>query len=251
MFLTNAGHHIGRCLFEKILVAQFLVHPGQLFGELGDFLLQTGLLLGEIDDSFQHDVDRGTVHQHRSRRFGPRLGAVPVHLNGLQAGQVDDQVPALGDGFGYRGILGVDEDAKGRRRGDVHLAAHIADAGDDGNHHLHPGFRRGVVAGNERFRPAGAHDRSFGARQRVPDLLGDEGGEGVQQDQCLTEDVPQDRACGPARRAAALVIEDRLDRLQVPVAQLVPYELVDGAGGFVELVGVQGRFGLAGDPVET
>ena len=65
--------------------------------------------------------------------------------------------------------------------GDVHLTAYVADAGDDGHHCLHLRLGRRIVAGLDVIRPSGFHDRTVGAGQRVPDLLGDKGGKGYKQ----------------------------------------------------------------------
>ena len=69
-----------------------------------------------------------------------------------------------------------------------------------------------------------------------PQLLGDEGHEGVQQLEHLVE---HPGGHGARLGLGRLVVagEDRLDQLQIPVAEDVPDELVDGAGRLVELVG--------------
>ncbi len=95
------------------------------------------------------------------------------------------------------------------------------------------------------------HDRALNPGQFLPDLFGDEGHEGVEQ--------PQDGAQDPSRtpwqwRPAGRVffgIELGLDELQVPVAELVPDELVEGVGRQVELIGVQARRDLFGDLLQA
>ena len=126
-----------------------------------------------------------------------------------------------------------------RRDGaDVHLAADLAHAEDE---RLHPGdFALGRLVGGE---VGGAADRAAsitvwaGAagerRDALPDLLGDEGHERMQRAlQRLEHLEPACGACRASRRGEALSrLQHRLGELQVPVAELVPGELVERGGG--------------------
>jgi hypothetical protein len=79
-------------------------------------------------------------------------------------------------------------------------------------------------------------DRARAIAQRMPQLFGDEGHEGVEHHEDLIEH--------PAGDGLGLVIdraplgpspcEQRLDQFEIPVAELVPDEAVDGVGGLVE-----------------
>ncbi len=87
-----------------------------------------------------------------------------------------------------------------------------------------------------------------------PQLFGDEGHEGVEQFQDLVDD-PRHRGAGFDHRLLIVAGEDGLDEFEVPVAEDAPDEFIDGAGGFVELVGFEagghargGALGFAGDP---
>ncbi len=87
-----------------------------------------------------------------------------------------------------------------------------------------------------------------------PQLLGDERHEGMQELQALVE---HPGGAGARLGLGLLVVagEDRLDQLEIPVAEDAPDELVDGGGRLVELVGFDagghgagGALGLPSDP---
>ena len=78
-------------------------------------------------------------------------------------------------------------------------------------------------------------DGLAGPGQVLPDLLGDEGHEGMEQLQDAVEGVGQH---GLGRRVA--LAQADLGELDVPVAELVPDEMVDEVGRLVELVLARG-----------
>ena len=61
----------------------------------------------------------------------------------------------------------------------------------------------------------------------------------------------QDALAVAAGGGVFFVVELGLDEFQVPVAELVPDELVEGVGRLVELVGVQARRDLPGDLLQA
>jgi hypothetical protein len=75
----------------------------------------------------------------------------------------------------------------------------------------------------------------------LPDLLGDEGHEGVRQPQQRLQRATRVwRVPRLAASDAVSPVSTGLAQLQVPVAELAPGELVDGLGGEVEAVAVEG-----------
>ncbi len=71
----------------------------------------------------------------------------------------------------------------------------------------------------------------------------------MEQDQALPQGPPEHRPGRVPLRVAEVAVERRLGGLQVPVAELVPEELVERSGGLVELVGFHAfGAGVGGGP---
>jgi hypothetical protein len=70
----------------------------------------------------------------------------------------------------------------------------------------------------------------------LPDLLGDEGHERMQQPEGLLEHGRQGVAGGACGDFVGILCQRRLGQFQVPVAELVPDEFVERLGGQVEAV---------------
>ena len=102
-----------------------------------------------------------------------------------------------------------------------------------------------VVRGQARLGPAGG-DQHLGAFRLGPQLLGDEGHEGMEQDQ---DAVQHPGRGGPGLGGGRFVVslEHGLGEFQVPVAERAPGELIEGIGGLVELVGAERPVHLAQD----
>ncbi len=107
------------------------------------------------------------------------------------------------------------------------------------------------------LRPGRKHQEAgapLGGGELRPQLLGDEGHEGMEQLQRPVEHEAGHGA-GLGRRRCVAAGKDRLDQLEIPVAIDVPDEVIDGAGRLVEAEGLQGLgdggkrpLALAGDP---
>ena len=118
---------------------------------------------------------------------------------------------------------------------DLMLGADVADGLDD----LDQAFDKalgGLVDGGEvGLGIGGDHDglrRVIEVRaQALPEFLGDEGHEGVQQPQGVVQHLQQHRQ----RRGAGAGLEADLGQLDIPVAELAPDEIMDGAFGLAEL----------------
>jgi hypothetical protein len=138
---------------------------------------------------------------------------------------------------------------------DVHLALDAPHAEDELLHPIDLGDGVRVCGGRVGDRVGREHDGlARHARERchlLPDLLGDEGHEGVRELEQRLQRLHQ----GPAGAALGgvgrmLAGEHGLGQLQVPVAELAPGELVDGLGGEVEAVGVDGLAHVGGGGVQ-
>ena len=84
------------------------------------------------------------------------------------------------------------------------------------------GIRRDGGCRGGLSREGGPHDGAVGAGQLVPDLLGHEGDERVQQDEGVVQHPPQDGERLLPRVRGEFAVQGGLDQLQVPVAELVP-----------------------------
>ena len=143
---------------------------------------------------------------------------------------------AVGDDVGLDPAAGLDA-----LRG-----ALVADRAHEVLHRREVALGRLVVAGGVRLRVARDDQlrRALRVRSRLgealPDLLGDERHEGVQQPQHPVEDVR-----GHGQRDAVALAHTQLGELQVPVGELVPEEVACLAQRLGELVGAQQLVGEA------
>ena len=126
---------------------------------------------------------------------------------------------------------------------DVHLAADLTNA----EHHLHDpaqfGFGGDVAWELLGRRPGRQHDAGAAyagqRRDAQPDVLGNEGHQRMQRPQQRFQHLQQGAAGGLLRGRIGGLLQHRFDDLQVPVAVLVPGELVERAGGEIEAVFVK------------
>ena len=102
------------------------------------------------------------------------------------------------------------------------------------NYRLQPfGVGFGIGVARRRRRPCRLCEE-FGVDlqrrlQSLPDFLGDERHERMQQPQHRIQDFGQRPACRGANRRVGVVGQRRLGQLQIPIAELVPDEFVDCA----------------------
>ena len=142
-------------------------------------------------------------------------------------------------GFDGGGLRAVEEDLHLGARRHVHFAPDIADGGDGLHDQVHLGFGLGVVESGLRLGIGRHHDAALGAGQLLPDLLGHKGREGVQEAENGAEHPEEDPLAVAAGSRVLFIIELGFDEFQVPVAELVPDELVKDVGRLIEGVGVQ------------
>ncbi len=104
----------------------------------------------------------------------------------------------------------------------------------------------GEVVIGQRQRPGGQHDQFvfMAIPHHMPQLFGDEGHQGMQQAQRAVEDVVHHaehlRAPG-----GIVTVKNHLGIFDVPIAVLVPQELVEHVGGIIEAAALE--VGLAID----
>src|SRR6478752_3980217 len=178
--------------------------------------------------------------QARHRRICAGLPRITVSSVSSARAPLEQRPVALKEGL----VLGTgvfEQQRDALARADVHLPADLAHAEND---RLDPGrLALGRRVGGELLgaRVGREHDsRPLHAGERgdaLPELLGDEGHERVQRTLQRLEHLAQ-RALGAALGGAArrLGLQHRLGQLQVPVAEVVPGELVERARGEVEAV---------------
>ncbi|MBT9163231.1 MAG: hypothetical protein DDT24_00135 [Chloroflexi bacterium] len=81
----------------------------------------------------------------------------------------------------------------------------------------------------------------------LPELLSDEGHEGMQQPQNYIQSIDQHGD----RRGTGRVTEPNLDQLDVPVAELTPDKIVDLAQSLTEHEALEGLIDLGYQPVQA
>ena len=120
----------------------------------------------------------------------------------------------------------------------VHLGAAAAHGADGVHDHLKVALLGRESKGLGILRIAGDHERLAVVRQGLPDLLGDERHERVQELENVRQDIQQHllRAAGAGLVAA---VEAGLRELDIPVAVRVPDEVVDLRRGDADLVLVE------------
>ena len=224
---------MGRCLLEKPGVRE--TAPGA--GDLGVDLLQVPGELRALGLAHLRGLDlEREVHASGAVPDRPGRSVTGGHLgdtgNGAQQGCLfddeGDEVP----------VAVLHEDRHLRGPGEVPLASQTADRLDHGDHGVHAPLdlvRNQVVVAQRvslkrdalRFPGAG----SRGARQALPELLGQVRHHRMQQPQARLE-REQNGLGGP--RPRRLSRQGRLRELDVPVAELVPEEVVERVAGPVE-----------------
>ena len=161
-------------------------------------------------------------------------------------GHAGDEVRAHGVVVG----LVRDQDDLGLAAGrHVHLGAAGADGGDGILDGLHGAFGLREGQGVLILRPAGGDEVLTLVGQRLPDFLGDEGHERVQQLQNAEQDIAQ-HVLGGQLGGGVVAVEPGLGQFDIPVAVGVPNEIVDLGGGHAQLVGLQVVRDLADEGVQ-
>ena len=108
---------------------------------------------------------------------------------------------------------------------------------DQLDHPIEIGRGDGVHHGRGVAGPGGDDQRILAAEDLLPQLLGDEGHEGMQQMQQLAQ-RPGDGGAGLRLPSSAAAVpspaDDRLGELQIPVAELAPDAVIERMGRLVE-----------------
>ena len=193
-------------LFRKPFAQHGRLRGGQVQHEVEGGRVMHGFALG-----------RGPLHGFEAdvRQLGKRLGLAADHAGGPV------RVPV--EGTGERGL-----------RRNAHLGAQVARDGDDFPHELDLAFGFGVGQRRVVRRVGGERDRDRAScgirRQALPQLLGDERHDRMQQ--------PQGPLHGrqhvlPLRSQAGTIAERRLFQLQIPVTEFVPKKVVKQVRRFV------------------
>jgi hypothetical protein len=240
---------IGRRVGDKARV-------GQLGRGLVAILLRSLPALLEPAQLGRHVVDEpGERCQHGApvdQRYGARRQRrLRAHdLDRFQVGHARDRSSERGNCVAIVRQVGPDICRRGPRMRHIELAANLPHAEHDGAQRLD--LAAGLVV---RGIPLGArvglqHDAGTAtARERadtLPDFLGDERHERVQQPQGCFEHLEQraPRARFLRRRRGG-ALQHRFRELEVPVAELVPDEFVDRLRRKVEPIGGELRTHLA------
>ena len=209
-------------------------------------------LLVEGDHAGEREHDRGLV-QHHLHRAGRD---VVIHrLGPVEPGEALDRLPVALQALRRlrRGPAQAQRDAG--CGGHVHLRPHGAHGGDEPHHPVHLARGLRVADAVRRLWPGRRDERAGPALvEAAPELLGDEGHEGVEQAQDGVQH-PGGGGAGLRPGRAVGTGQHRLGELQIPVAEDIPGEVVDRARRRVEAVGVEGcghgagrTRGLAHDP---
>ena len=165
-----------------------------------------------------------------------------AELQGRGVDEQSDEGPLILQQLEDLGVLGLHADPHGLldRQGELaaqgpHRPHQLLDHGE-----APPGFRvRALGAG---FRIGGGDDGRLGLRQLLVDLFGHEGQKRVKQPERLLED-PQQQGYLAVLLRLVLAIQDQLARFEVPVAEVIPEELVRPLCRVVEAVLLEGGAG--------
>src|SRR5262249_25299632 len=135
------------------------------------------------------------------------------------------------------------------------LYTHLGTSGPDGVHEIHErlhlDLRVRIVAHVSIPRKILDHDRIALMWNSLPDLLGDERHEWMKESEPVIHHMNQHvDARSPLGRTRAGAGQSRLDQLDVPVAELVPDEMVDQVRGVMETEFFQGLGKLARHAVQ-
>ena len=164
----------------------------------------------------------------------------------FRVGQSGDEGDALGEDLG---LFRHHVEVRLFRRRDVHLSAAVADRADGGHDGLHVLFLGREVERFGEFGPL-CHDQGLALMgDGLPDLLGDKGHEGMHQPEHPVKHEEQD-LLGSALAALVFAVETGLGQLDIPVAVVVPDEVIDLLDRHAKLKLIQILCDLAGDAVE-
>src|SRR5437899_4353967 len=221
----------GRALGE-VRLRQLALQELDALGGLGDLLLDPLALGGEVHDAREVYVELRAADDGHRRAPWPRRGRVDGEPDPAQ--RVDQRA--------VRGeeISRVRPRAKRRReRGggpDPHLAADVSHGGGEVHDRSHLDLCVRLRVFLRRTRVRREHDRLALVRQPLPDLLSDERHERMQEPQGRREHANQGRLRARTLAGVLGVIAGQLRDLQIPVAALVPQELVQHEGAGAEPV---------------
>ena len=135
----------------------------------------------------EFDGDSKALHHVVVRAFG-RLG---VDRDFGQPRQLDQQIGGVGEELRVARRLRADEEPEALLRREAALRARVAHGGDHRLHRLDQPFRLGVLEQVLGDRIRRHHDGRLDAAELLPDLLGDERHERMQQAQRTVERFQQ------------------------------------------------------------
>src|SRR5450631_1398794 len=254
---------LGRRATEEVRIAELPLQMVAVLDQLGEALLEIGPLHPRIDDPLQRN-DHLDVPRDRHRRLTDDVltrgvGARAAHAHLAGAGMLGDDsfVP-----FEDRLLVVVGHGQlhlEARRGRDLLLGADAAHGDDDLLHQRHRRLGGVVVEADVAHRVERDHDalgraRRFG--ELLPDLFGEERHERMQQAHRRLQrrhQRPLDLAARLAigLRVAGELLEAGLGEFDVPVAQLVPDEVVGGLGGVGDPILLERAVHLLGDPLNA
>ena len=188
----------------------------------------------------RRDLDKAVISRGSLRRFH----AADLHI--LRACQTQEERLARLEDLGLRSRDG-EVDLLAHRN--VHLCPARAKGGDGLDDLLHSGFFRAECEFLAVDRPLGGNQELACVGNRLPDLLGDERHERVQEAQRLIKDIDQNLLRGKLT-LFVLAVKTRLRELNIPVAVGVPDEIINLAGRNADLVRVEICRDLANERVE-
>ena len=231
---------MGGRLGHERRVVELLGRLVELLLRGGEIAAQPGALGGDVDRArrVELDDDRAAGQRDLDRGRGRELGRGLVEPH-----ERADRTPVRAE----PGLVEPHEPGRDPPLvGHPLLGAEAPDVGDErlqiGDPPGRPGVDRDADGGGPRRR-----DHGLGPGERLVERLGEERRHRVQQPHQHVEDVAEHRA-GALGRACRR--ELRLGQLQVPVAQLVPREVVERLGGLGELEVLEQRIDLRGDLVQ-
>ncbi len=225
----------------------FALDLADLLADLVELLGEARALGFEIDDAGERHGGGRLADDDLHRALEGRFGEV----HGLDTGET-----AQGDVMGGKALpcrsRGAGDGQGHHRRGrHVHLGADRAHGADEVDQPVDLVGGGGVL---EIGRRPFAQRQHRASRAAGPQLLGDEGHEGMEQAGDAVE-RPGDGRPRLVLGRAVLAVQHRLGELEIPVAEEVPDEAVEHRRGLVELVGLECRRGcrggarrLGGDP---
>ena len=238
-------HFLRRPLYETLVVepaAQLL----QLRVGRRDLFFDPRLLRRKVDQPLERQVDlhlRLDVHGCLPRT--PCLGL--QELDRRRVGQMLERLRVLVQQRPDLLVSGNQNDGHPLVGRQVHFPAHRPRSVDGAEDQVHLLLRRNIDELRPRDRKRRHHDRRPRlVGQPLPDLLGDEGHEGMQEAQRSFQRGEQRRLRARAFGRRLLAVERGLGQLDGPIAQLVPDEAVDAARRVAQPVFVERRAGLVG-----